>query len=379
MLIKVENNLVDDQTVKTYLTNTESSGTSVLRWKNPNGFSASWAVQVGNTGEEQTEIVLLGASTPAGTAGTLTANTLYEHPADTPLYAIKYDQIVFERSTAGTAGTAAPMTDGTVKIQADQDYTQFEDSSGSSTYAYKTYYRNSVLTYNSTESDWITPANYSFYSLAKLRQRVKDKMWDASYVSDDLANDWINEYHEILRNEAIAVNEDYALGTTSIAFGTAGLGTITSQDFKQIRRIWVTYNGNDKYAATKMEYNEFQPDQTFNETHPYFYMFGENVVGVKPENTGGTMEIAYYSLGTALSNDTDELPVSMRGYTKGFIDYGLAMAYYKDNRTKEGQALETSARVIAEKFKNDISPRNKTGPTNIRLVETVSGEDDTIL
>src|SRR5258707_3690917 len=98
MLIKTRN-ILTDFSEKTYTTNGEVSGTNVLRWENPDIFNASWGVQVGETGEAQSEIVLLGASTPAGTAGTLTANTLYEHPANTPLYAIKYDQLVFERST----------------------------------------------------------------------------------------------------------------------------------------------------------------------------------------------------------------------------------------------------------------------------------------
>jgi hypothetical protein len=378
MVIKTTNNLTEGAT-KTSLAYSEVAGTGVLRWKNPNGFSASWAVQVGETGQEQTEIVLLGASTPSGTAGTLTANSLYEHPVDTPLYAIKYDQVVFERSTSGTAGTATPITDGTINIQPDQEFTIFDDTSGTPTYAYKTMFRNSVLTVNSIESDWITSTGYSQYSLAKMRQRIKDKLWDASFVTDEQVNDWINEYQELMRNEAIQVNEDYALGTTSVAYGTAGTAAITATDFKQLRRVWVTTNGVDTYAATKMEANEFVPNQTFNETHPYFYMFGENIIGIAPSDSAGTASLTYYSLGTILANDTDELPVSMRGYTKGFVDYGLAMAYYKDNKNGEGKEREQSAKQVIETFKRQIAPRNKTGPTMIRLVDTVSGEDDTIL
>jgi len=130
MIIRARNILADDSP-KTYLTNKESAGTNVLRWKNPNAFEASWAIQVGETGEEQTEVMILGTSTPAGTAGTLTANTLYEHPADTPLYAVKFDQIVFEQSTVGTAGTAVPLANGTITLQADHKFTQFDDTTGS--------------------------------------------------------------------------------------------------------------------------------------------------------------------------------------------------------------------------------------------------------
>src|SRR3990172_11443318 len=137
--IRVENNL-SQNAVKTYTSFNEVSGTGNLRWKNPSGFSASWAVQVGETGEEQSEILLLGTATPAGTAGTFTANTVYEHPADTPIYSIKYNQVVFARSTDGTAGTATAL--GTVNIDPSQPFTQYDDTTSASGYAYKTYYRN---------------------------------------------------------------------------------------------------------------------------------------------------------------------------------------------------------------------------------------------
>ena len=101
MIIRTQNNLTVNAP-KTFLTHDEVAGTGILRWRNAAGFTASWAVQVGETGEEQTEILLLGTATPAGTAGTLTANTSFAHPADTPIYGIKYNQVVYERSTAGT-------------------------------------------------------------------------------------------------------------------------------------------------------------------------------------------------------------------------------------------------------------------------------------
>src|SRR4030043_520443 len=140
MIIKQLNDLAIGAP-KTRLAYGESAGTNVLRWENPAGLSASWALQIGEKGEEQTETVLLGtAAITTGTAGTLTANTIYEHPTDTPLYGIKYNQVVFEVSTSGTAGTAAPITDGTVTYQPDSEYTIFDHAAGSASYAYRTYF-----------------------------------------------------------------------------------------------------------------------------------------------------------------------------------------------------------------------------------------------
>ena len=53
-------------------------GASSLRVKNINNFTEDHAVQVGKTGEEQSEIVTLGASPPSGTALNLSGTTAYE-------------------------------------------------------------------------------------------------------------------------------------------------------------------------------------------------------------------------------------------------------------------------------------------------------------
>lgn len=374
MIVKSTNDL-SINAPKTYLTNAEAAGTNVLRWKNPNGFQASWAIQVGETGHEQTEIVLAGTATPAGTAGTLTANTLYEHPADTVLYAIKYSHVIFERSTAGTSGTATPMTGGTVAYQGDQLFTQFDDTTGATTYAYRARYYNAVLG-STSQSDWITPAGFPFYSLAKIRDRIKRKLWDAGYIKEDLTiDDWVNEWKDEMSNAVIAVNEDYALGTVDVAFGTAGYGTVTTADFTQIRRLDVTYNGNDWFLSTKQNVNDYLPNQIFSSSHPYHNWRGDTIFEVKPGGDGGTARITFYRFGTTMVNDTDELPLPMRSFTKSFVDYGLGQALFKDGKTNEYDRMIALANGAKQDFVNKITPRDKSGPTYVDLVEPISGED----
>lgn len=373
MIIKARNTLADTAP-RTYLSSVLAAGTNVMLWQNGNGFTADWAVQIGETNSDQTEIRLLSSGSPGGTAGTITVNTTYDHPANTPIYAIKYNQLVFERSTTGTAGTATVMSSGTITIQADSDVTIFDDTSGSITYAYKTFFRNSALIVNSTESDWIviTP---SFYSLAVMRQRVKEKLWDDNYLTDPVIDNWINEWLFEMRNSAIAVNEDYALGTVDIRFGTAGLGTVTTADFKQIRRTDITYNGQDYFLATKMNINDFLPDEQFSSVHPYITWRGDTVFQVKPEESGGTARTTFYRIGTTLVNDTDELELPMRGYTKSFVDYAFAQALEKDGKIAEAQNKLVEAAVSKEQFTQQLSPRNKSGPTAIDVIEPVSGYD----
>lgn len=375
MIIQQTNNL-HINAPKTRLSYGEVAGTNIIRWQNPSGFSPSWAIQIGETNEEQTEIVLLGTGAISnGTAGSIVGTTLYDHPADTPVYGIKFSQVVFEVSTSGTTGTATPLTDGTITYQPDGEYTIFDHTAGSASYAYKTYFRNSVLTQTSLESDWITSAGYTYYSLAKLKQRIKDKMWDPTFITDDsIIDDWINEYKEQLANEVVKVNEDYSLGTVEVAFGTDGLGTISTADFVSPRRIWITYNGQDWYQSTKMNVNDFNNDQQFSSVHPYHYWIGENTIGIKPNDTG-TAQIVFYRFGTTLVNDTDELPYPMRSFTTGFVEYGLANALFKDGKNQEATLKFGIANNAKQDFVNKIVPRDKTGPTQIDIVEPITGED----
>jgi hypothetical protein len=375
MLVPAVNNL-HITAPKTYLLNNEAAGGSVFELRNTAGFGSSWAIQVGETGHEQTEVLILSGDPPAvGTLGTTTANSTFEHPADTPVYAIKFNQVVFERSTDGTAGTASPMTDGTVTYQADARQTVFDDSTGSVSYAYKSYFRNSALSAISLESDWVTPAGFSFYSLASIRDRTKNKMWDSSFLRDDLIiDDWTNEFKDKLTNAAIQANEDYSMGTVDVSFGTAGLGTITTGDFKQARRVWVTYNGNNFYQSTRMDANDDFPNRNYISTHPYHYWFGNDVFQVNPPESGGTARIMFYQMGTTMVNDTDELPRFMRGYTDGFVEYNLIQAQYKDSkismRDKKG-----AENTLVRDFIGQLAPRDKTGPQTVNIVEAISGYD----
>jgi hypothetical protein len=374
MIIKVNNNL-SVNAPKTFTSFNEIAGTNVLRWKNSNAFNASWAMQVGETGEEQTEVVLLNTSTPAGTAGTLVANTSFAHSSDTPLYAIKYNQIVFEKSATGTAGVATPITDGTLTIQADSKFTQFDDVNGTITDAYRTYYKNSVLNVTSSESDWITFSGYTFFSLAKMRQRVKDKLWDSSYIVDDSKiDDWINEWQEKMANCVLAVNEDYSKGTVNIGFGTNGLGTITNATFKGVKRFWVTWDNVSSYQSTKIQSNAYLPDQVFTTSHPYHDYVNDNVFRVHPSDVAGTAQIEFYQLKDPMVNDTDELPVPMRGYTSSFVDYGVAQALLKDNKTEEYNLKIGEANSVKEQFRQELSPRDKSSADKVLITDTLGGD-----
>lgn len=375
MIIRVKN-LLDSLSQNTNLTQLDASGVGTIHVQNTNGPSAQWALQLGKTGEEHSEIVLLGTAAPSGVTFVLSGTTKFDHPTDTPVYAVKYDQIVWKRSTSGTAGTATAFA--TSNITPDNDFTIYDDTSGAAAYAYKVSYYNSSIGTASSDSDWITPSGYDFYSLAKIRSRVKNKLFSTGFIGDDsIIDEWVNEYLEMMTNAAIDVNEDYNLGSTTVAFsGTAELGTISASDFKSVRRVWMTTNGVDYYKASKMTVIDVVPNQVFNETIPYYFMYDNNTISRWPHDNTGTANIVYYRLTPVLSNETDTLPVPMRGYTKGFIDYCLAQAKQKDGKPTEAQVYESSAMAQLERFKRELTPRNKSDQTTIQIVENVGQSID---
>lgn len=372
MILRVQNNL-QDLAPFTFLSQGEAVGVGTIHVQNASSFTANYAVQIGRTGEEKTELIKLNSSTPSGTQLVSSGTTIFPHATDTPVYAVKYDQVIWYRSTSGTSGAAVALA--TTSITPDSEFTYYDDVSGASTYAYKTAYYNSALPGTSSLSDWITSAGYDFYSLAAIRQRVKDKLFSSGYIGDNsVLNDWINEYLEQMTNAVIDVNQDYALGSTSVAFsGTAELGTITATDFKQIRRLWM-YDGSNYIPASKMESTTPNNNQTYDATNPFFFMLGDNVISRWPHDAAGTATILYYKLNPVLANDTDTLPVPMRGYSKGFVDYALAMAYYKDGKGDLGQAKEGQAMAAIKQFQKESTPRTKTGPQFIDIIETVGEE-----
>ena len=70
-------------------------------------------------------------------------------------------------------------------------------------------------------------------------------------------------------------------------------------------KVWVTYNGVDKYQSTKMNVNSFLPDEQFTSNHPGHFFQGDNVIGIKPSDSAGTAELVFYRFGTTMVNDTD--------------------------------------------------------------------------
>lgn len=377
MLLRVENNLIQyGVTPQTYTSTNLAAGGTAVSVKNINALTNQYAVQFGNTGEELAEVQLI-SGVPSGITFNTSGTIKYPHPVDTPIHQIHYDKIIFKRSTAGTAGTASAITNGTISITPDSQYTLFDDTSGAISYAYKTQYYNSLNGDLSAESDWFVPGGPSFYSLQKIRERVKNKLISSNYIkSDDVIDEWINEYLEELNTAAIKVNKDYLLGTTSLTFGTAGLGTITDTDFMYARKIEVNYSGTTYLVSSFIPVHTYSDADTFSVNDPYHSWVGDTVLKILPAGTGGTIRLTYAKGESLLADDTDELPHPMRRYTRGFTAYALACAQELDDKESLANKNYAVAKSVKADFIAEITPRDLTGVHYIDFTENLSGAQD---
>jgi hypothetical protein len=384
MLISLQNQLTQQQGIQqTYVSTAVSAGGTSSPVKNIGGFTNQWAAQFGQTGEETAEIMVVSGvpsgtqlnfgTSPSHTGGTL----LYAHAQDTPIYQIHYDQIIFYRSTAGTVGPFSSLA--TVSIQPDNPYTQYNDTTGISTYAYYAQYYNSVSGDLSGSSSIFLPGGPTFYSLQKIRQRTKDKLYSAGYIRDDsIITDWLNECQEQLVNSAIKVNQGYLIGTASYGFGTAGLGTVTDPLFKQAVKVEVTFDGSTYIPSTEMEIRQFSENDYFDASAPRHVWTGETAFEILPHNQAGTAKITYSQRLAPLVNDSDELTQTLKGYTTAFTEYCLGVAYGLDQKDAESQQHYQIFGQMKNDFIAEITPRDSTGIKMIDMAESISGMDEDV-
>ena len=385
MLINLTNQLTQVQGNQiTYTAGTISAGGTFSPVKNIGGFNANWAVQIGQTGEETAEIMLVSGvpagtvlgfgTSPAHSAGTL----LYGHSSDAPIYQIHYDQIVFNRSTMGTAGPFSALA--TVSITPDNQYTQYNDSTGAAGYAYYAQYYNSVTGDLSGSSSVFIPGGPTYYSLQKLRQRAKDKLYSAGYIRDDtLINDWINEWYELMTNSAIKVNQGYLLGTNMYTYDQKyGLGTITDPTFKQPVKLEVTTDGVTFLPSTEIKIYDYSELDYFDAYFPRHVWLGENVFEILPHTEAGSVRMTYSTRFTPLVNDTDELTQTLKAYTTSCVEYCLGVAYGLDQKDSQSQQHMVTYDKTKADFIAEVTPRDVTGAKTISINESVSGLDDSI-
>lgn len=177
MVITLFNPETDDLE-KSYLSNPYAVGVTSIVVKNADRFALNDRIMIGEMGEEKTEVVTVSAAaTDGGTLGI--GATVFSHEADTPVYRLRFDQVKFYRSTTGITGTYTVISTQNLDVDNENLTTIYDDTTGLTTYYYKTSVYNSISAVESSLSDPIGGAGYQRnqvgYVIDEFLQEVGDQ------------------------------------------------------------------------------------------------------------------------------------------------------------------------------------------------------------
>lgn len=176
MLINTLNPNTDDYE-KSYLANPYSAGVTSVVIKNADRFAANYRIMIGEMGLEATEIVTVSAVAADNQTLTIGA-TLYAHEADAPVYVLRFDQVKIYRATSLT-GSYTILATVALDVDNADLATIYDDTTGVSTYYYKTSLYHSISTLESAQGDAISGGGYRRnqvgYIIDELLQEVNDQ------------------------------------------------------------------------------------------------------------------------------------------------------------------------------------------------------------
>ncbi len=154
-----------DPTAQTYLIADATVTSSSLSVANITNFAAGQPLLIGDPGNGNSEVVYVSSVTSPSTI-TLTGTTKYAHTASTPVSVMYFDQIQF--FTAATTTGNKTQLGSNASIVANQQWTEYNDTSGSTGYYYARF-RNST---GSTVSTYSDPAPVQSYTILSARSII---------------------------------------------------------------------------------------------------------------------------------------------------------------------------------------------------------------
>jgi len=166
---------------KSYLLNPYSVGATSILVKNSDRIAANDRIMLGEMGQEKTEVVTVSAV--AGDGNTLTVGaTVFSHSADDPVYRLRFDQVKFYRSTTGSSGTYSLLSTQALDVDNADLQTFYDDTTGLSTYYYKTTVYHSISTVESAFSDPIAGGGWRREQVGHIIDEILQEVGDTQEV-----------------------------------------------------------------------------------------------------------------------------------------------------------------------------------------------------
>jgi len=311
---------------------------------------------IGEMGNERTEIVTITGSGVNANGTTLaTSATLFPHNSDDPVYALKYDQVKFYRSTTGIDGSYSSLATVNVDVDNANTQTMYDDLAGLSSYYYKVSFYS---TFDSTESDLSDPiagsgypagtagalVNEFFSEVGDTQQQtmtVDDVLALMNEVNDDLTSQSRRPYR-FLKTSALlnvtANNARVSLPTTLLKFDRLAFTNTWLQRTDDYRRI----------SMEEMEYikydNTFYPDDNLlyvaiDETTNELVMFPTPAT-----SSTGSIKIFFWKKFTRLTSMASAVETPNTRIYKMF----LLGRYWRKRAIKEQSYLTLSDRFMQD-------------------------------
>lgn len=195
-----DNTILTSEKKSTYLASDVASAGISLTVQSIVGMSGTGHILlIGEIGQEKTEIIQSSNGTaPTGTTVALQTACSFDHPQDTKIYILDYDQFAISRST-GISSQKSTLT--TAGLQVDQLNSIYNDSTNTTGYGFVEF-KNSISGAFSSASDPIPYAGYADNSVYMIKKRALDSVGekiDTELITDEFLNECLaearREYH----------------------------------------------------------------------------------------------------------------------------------------------------------------------------------------
>jgi hypothetical protein len=325
----------------TGLTQQANAGDTTLTVLDSIGFAINKLLLVGALGADDTEIVKTHTSTPpTQTLITLAAALLMNHPTDTPVALLDWDQIEISKATA-KGGTYTVIA--TINITPDEDGTTYKDTGGLTTDYYRIRFINSIDATFSGNSAEFPATGFTDETLAGMVQAIYNEFSKQSNKllrRTDIVR-WLNEGYMKVATAFIDQDIDYY-----IKYGTDGNGglipflagqrsysvTGSMPDFVRAKRWDFTFDGVNFYPADPIDSTFDNPASTYVNTTPKYYYEASNIVPRPlPTQSVGGMRPRYVYLPPLMTTD-DMVPDLPPGRRTILVNYALQKAFQADNK-----------------------------------------------
>lgn len=313
--------LLENQETTSLSDKVYSAGTSIPTINSAN-FATNNFILIGVLGSDTAELRKI-ASISSNTIN-LTAALTFDHPQDTSVTLLDYDQIVFYHSTSTTSSLVALASAQT--IIPDDVYNFYNDTSNATGYGWFRFY-NSVTALSSDLSNAVPYAGWADNSVKMMFDTFYSQISnrDKKLIKDADVYRWLNEGYTMARNRLNLSNREYTVPTPysiPIVIGTAEY--VLPDYFARVRTVtdgpgniipWIAYEDVPNYILSVT-----LPSQTLALRH---YLRG-NYIGFTPTPTAtDTFSLYYQRTGVVLSSYIDfiELPAGNHYFLLDFLLY----------------------------------------------------------